>query len=50
MLARLALFNQNFNEKVCWQAALRRILDECHIYAATQLYNNPPVFQHQQVH
>lgn len=49
-LARLALFNQNFNEKVSWQAVQRCILDECHIYAATQLYNSPPVSRHQQVH
>lgn len=48
-LASLALFHQNFNE-ACWQAALRCILDECHISVATQFYSSPPVFLHQQVH
>lgn len=44
------LFNLNFNEDVFWQVNQQCILDECHIYLATQSYSSPPVFQLQQVH
>lgn len=38
------LFNLNFNEDVFWQVNQQCILDECHIYLATQSYSSPPCF------